>query len=138
MQIDYAAVVETYWQDGELYRWKIDLANGSNLAGEIKFDPTKGEEELKDLCRLDAEAMLQSFLGLDLTTLVHETDPTRAEQLRLFESDLLNAEARLANLKQGITTGVYLDVEELPIAEQIQQLVSYMSVLIRKINRMRM
>lgn len=138
LQADHAAVRETYWQEGKLYRWRVDLANGSALTGEILFDLSKGEEELKDLCRVDAEAMLQSFLGLDSTTLVHEKDLSRQLQISQYEFDVLTAEARLINLKQGITTGVFIEAEELSIEEQIQQLESYKTVLIRKLNRMKL
>lgn len=138
MQTDYAAVGETYWQDGGLFKWKVDLANGSVLNGEIPFDPSKGEEALKALCRMDAQVMLFKFLGLDSTTLVQELDPSRVKQIAQFEADLAIADIRLHNLRNGITTGVYLDVEQLSIAEQIQQLESYKSVIVRKLNRMKL
>jgi hypothetical protein len=138
LQADHVAVRETYERDGEFYRWKIFLANGNVLTGEIRFDPTQGEEELKALCRVEAEAMLQNFLGLDSTTLVQSLDINRSNQIAQYEADLLTTDARLENLRNGITTGIYLDAEKLSVAEQIQQLVSFRTVLVRKLNRMKL
>lgn len=138
MESDYSAVTEEFIPLDGLMMWKYTLVNGTVLSGEVPFGPELTEDAVKELCRADAQNVLEKHLGLDSTTLVHPTDPIRIEQIAQFEKDMGELQGRIHNLKQSILTGVYLEAEQLSIKEQIQQAEMYATVLTRKINRMKL
>lgn len=138
IESDYAAIKEEFTPMDGLMVWKYTLANGTVLSGEVPFGPELTEDQVKELCRADGQNLLERHLGLDSTTLVHATDPLRIEQIAQFERDMAELQTRIHNLKQSILTGVYLEAEQLSIAEQIQQAEMYAIVLTRKINRMKL
>lgn len=134
---DHSVVSEEYVisDDGVSMNWRITLANGLVLTG-TKVADGVGEEELKNLCRLDAEASFAAFMGVDSTTLVQDSE--RQALIDKYEESMGDLRLRLDNLKRGIESDDFDEAQVLPLDHQIAQLEGYMVVLRRKINRMKL
>ena len=131
---DYVVAKEDYKDQEENLKWEFVLRNGLVLTGIV---PHGSVEDPQKQARLDAQTLLNGFLGLDVTTLVHEGDPSREQQIVQQEKNLSDQEDRLMMLKQSMQLGEYPDADKMPIEQQVTELEMYQSVQLRKLNELK-